>query len=400
MPGRDTAPFPGRSSFLFIISGYPPRANGGMERHCQRMAEALGRRGHRVTILTQTSRGFPARRREAKGVEVCRVLRPLAFGPFWGLSYMVQVARWMWRLCARWDAALCYKLYLHSVVAGWVARQLRRPWGNRLANTGEWSDLRTLGEHRFGGWMVRQGLQADVQFALSCEGDRELIDAGVPAQRVYRYINFVDTKRFHAVQKARERVVLFVGRFVRQKNLPLLLRAFERVAEKHSDVRLRLVGDGELRNALETRSRRSRFADRIEILGWSNDPAGEYQRASVVVLPSHAEGMSNVMLEAMACGTPVVASDVSGVRDVLDSSKSMPTAMREGAFYEGQGGFVFNSGDGVALTRALDRLMGDGETWGRLSRLASRQIASRYDETNAVESFLNAWDDARSRRNR
>jgi glycosyltransferase involved in cell wall biosynthesis len=105
--------------------------------------------------------------------------------------------------------------------------------------------------------------------------------------------------------------LLFVGRLDIQKNVARLLDAMARVAEP---VRLRLVGDGDLRQDLQQQARRLGLDDRVEFVGRKHgeDLIKEYADAELFVLPSDREGMALVVLEAMAAGLPVLATAVPG----------------------------------------------------------------------------------------
>ena len=116
-------------------------------------------------------------------------------------------------------------------------------------------------------------------------------------------------------------VVLAVGRLVPEKDYPTLLAAFARVAQARR-VRLVILGDGRERERLTTLARRLRIAEVVDMPGFQRNPYAYMARAHVVVLSSRSEGMPNVLVEAMACGTPVVSTDCPhGPREVLADGK-------------------------------------------------------------------------------
>lgn len=139
--------------------------------------------------------------------------------------------------------------------------------------------------------------------------------------------------------------VLFVGRFHRQKNLPFFLQQMARLHAAAPDGwRLALVGDGEERTSFEECVRRLGLMEITTWHGWQKDKnllLDLYQQADVVVNPSLYEGMPNVVLEAMACGLPVVASAVPGNDSLVRS---------------GATGFLFKPGDGDAMCAALQEI--------------------------------------------
>ncbi len=104
------------------------------------------------------------------------------------------------------------------------------------------------------------------------------------------------------------------------KNHPHLLRAFARLA--CNDARLMFVGDGAGRDALLALARELGVADRVILAGFQSDPMPFYQTADLFALSSDYEGFGNVIVEAMACGTPVVSTDCpSGPAEILEGGK-------------------------------------------------------------------------------
>ncbi|MFF5256724.1 glycosyltransferase family 4 protein [Streptomyces leeuwenhoekii] len=110
----------------------------------------------------------------------------------------------------------------------------------------------------------------------------------------------------------RARLVVCVGRLCRQKGQDVLIAAWDRIAERVPDARLVLVGDGPERARLRAMAPAS-----VRFTGAVADAAPWYRAADVVVLPSRWEGIALAPLEAMACGRPVVLTDVDGAREVL-----------------------------------------------------------------------------------
>ncbi|WP_133481483.1 glycosyltransferase, partial [Halomonas ventosae] len=114
--------------------------------------------------------------------------------------------------------------------------------------------------------------------------------------------------------------IVTVGSMKAQKNHPFLLRAFARL--HRPDARLMFVGDGKGREALLTLARQLGVEDRVILAGFHSDPTPFYMTADLFVLSSNYEGFGNVIVEAMACGTPVVSTDCpSGPREILVDGK-------------------------------------------------------------------------------
>jgi len=163
--------------------------------------------------------------------------------------------------------------------------------------------------------------------------------------------------------------VLFVGRLAVQKNLPLLLDALDGAGDRFDTV---LVGDGDLGAALRARVRELglrgvRFHGRAD----GEELRDLYRAADVFVLPSEREGMPLVLLEALAMGLPVVATDIPGTRDVV---------------HDGRNGRLVPLGDPAALRQALLDVTGDPATYAALAASA-RDLAAQYSWTVVGDRF-------------
>jgi glycosyltransferase involved in cell wall biosynthesis len=118
----------------------------------------------------------------------------------------------------------------------------------------------------------------------------------------------------------RDRAVIFVGSIARQKGIYELLEAFGRLKADYTGLRLILVGDGPDRNSAEEAVIRKGLADAVHFTGRQSgqNVRGYLNAADFLVLPTHAEGLPNVILEGMACGLPVIASHVGGIPEVVN----------------------------------------------------------------------------------
>jgi glycosyltransferase involved in cell wall biosynthesis len=174
--------------------------------------------------------------------------------------------------------------------------------------------------------------------------------------------------------------VLFVGRFHRQKNLPFFLQQMARLrAAAPQGWRLALAGDGEERPSLEACVRHLGLTDITTWHGWQEDKArllDLYRQADVVVNPSLYEGMPNVVLEAMACGLPVVASAVPGNNSLVRA---------------GETGFLFALNDADALCAALQEIRGKPELARTLGRNGRRRVENDFSWERVAQCYLDLF---------
>jgi glycosyltransferase involved in cell wall biosynthesis len=157
-----------------------------------------------------------------------------------------------------------------------------------------------------------------------------------------------------------ERVVLAIGRLSREKGHAHLIRA---AASWQNGARLVIVGDGPEREALNRLARNLGVGSRVVLAGPTSHVAPFYALADVFVLPSLSEGSPNVLLEAMACGLPVVATRVGGVPEIAaDGVTALLGPPKNAAF----------------IARAVDRLFTEPELGQRLGAAARRAVLSHY----------------------
>lgn len=172
-------------------------------------------------------------------------------------------------------------------------------------------------------------------------------------------LRFFSKRRKRRSRKSLVRSILFVGRLTKQKNLLSLLEATQEI----DGVELTLVGEGPLRRELIDYSRESRLNVRFE--GYiPYDQMGEYYHAAdIFVLPSLIEGHPKVLLEAMACGLPVVGTDVEGTREIIT---------------DGFNGLLCDT-DPESIRNAVISILEDSELAERLGENARKLITQEYD---------------------
>lgn len=183
----------------------------------------------------------------------------------------------------------------------------------------------------------------------------------------------------------RDKVIVGAGRLEVQKNFPLLIAAFAGFYRKHTDYRLVIYGEGSLRGELEEAARRTGLPEGvISLPGRVPDLAERMNSATAFVLSSDHEGMPNVLIEAMACGVPAVATDCKS---------GGPAALIE----QGKNGVLCPVGDAAALTNALCRIADDPVFADTLSQNGVR-IRNTLEMSRICTkwlTFLSDWHDSK-----
>ncbi len=167
-------------------------------------------------------------------------------------------------------------------------------------------------------------------------------------------------------------VILAVGRLVENKDYPTLLDAFARIRAARP-ARLFVLGEGPLRGAIEDRVRAAGLAGDVVLHGFDKNPFRYMARSRLLLHASRAEGLPGALIQAMACGTPVVSTDCDfGPREVI----SRP----------GHDGFLVPVGDAAALAERVLALLGDGELLRRVAGEA-RTSAQRFTTAAALARY-------------
>lgn len=341
------------SSILFCTWQYYPVQAGGAERQARLQAEELVRRGHQVTVVCPTAPR--AANGEIDGVTVRR-LRRSRLRYVGSVAYLLNLARYVLVHGRRFDVVHVHLANLQADAVVVVARLLRLPTHIKVANSGEYGETRRLERvARISRWY---GLRhaSSVQ-ALSEETRRELLRVGVSPDRIVSIPNGVlDVGSAHSDDRATARdtvalpqeggIVLYLGRFARYKGLADLLEAWRTVGR--AGWTLLLVGE----DALDEPFGPLPTLPGVVVRPWTTTPEAFLRAADIFVLPSHSEGMSNALLEAMATGVAIVASDAGAASEMLEHGRS---------------GYVYPAGDIARLAGLLDAVIADGALRAQLT---------------------------------
>ena len=290
------------------------------------------------------------------------------------------------------DAARQYDLdlvHVHYAIphaaSGWIAREMLL--GERdlkVVTTLHGTDITLVGQHPSFHAITRFSiLRSDGLTAVSGYlRDETVRNFGIPSEDISVVPNFIDTDRYRREGKPchrtslapeGERILMHVSNFRAVKRAVDIVEVFARVVAEVPS-RLIMVGDGPDRVRAGKRAVELGVADRVTFLGKHTSVDELLACADLFLLPSESESFGLAALEAMACGTPVVASRVGGLPEVVT---------------EGESGFLLPVGDVEGMAEASLRLLRDDALWQQLSAGARRwaveefsvdQIVPRYEE--------------------
>lgn len=360
-------------TICFVI---PSLTSGGAERVAVTVLSALDSRRHQRVLYVFSGDNGVYFSRVAPDVRVVIARRTSWPGRLWELARFLRATRP--------DVVMPFLSYFITALAVWLSRvparvifnqgtpttgflddpdfTWRRPWKRRLFA------LLTR-------WFYRR---ADAVVVTSAGVADDLVDNfAVPRARIRVLHNPVDIETIAAAAaagpdaSAPRPLVVAAGRLAGVKNYPLLLAAIAELSA-NTPVHAWILGEGDERSRLEAIAASPRLAGRVRFLGFRENPWSVIAQADVFVLTSTYEGFGNVLVEAMACGTPIVATRSPGTVEIID---------------DGVNGLLVTH-DAHAVASAIGAILGDRALRDRLvtharrdvDRYALRRVAERYDQ--------------------
>lgn len=397
---------------LIFTETYLPVVGGG-ERQAEVLAEGLRARGITVSLLTRRSDPTLPKTERIGGVDVYR-LPPAGRGQMkkWGLVWSCIPA--LIRLRGKYDLVFVSGFRIVGMSAVLVAKSLGKAVVLKADSQGEMSGeffangLKRIGmtpaSPPFRLFLALRNMvlrRADACVAITDGVADELTNAGVRPELVHPIPNAVDTKRFRPASEEErltlrselgiprdDTLVIYTGRLVSYKGLPLLLRVWKKVRADRKDVHLLLVGSGglDIHNCeaeLREYVRRHRLQDSVQFTG-NVDNVPDYLRASdVFVLPSDDDAFPSSLVEAMACRLPVVVTPVGAMGDIVEHERS---------------GLLVSPGDDAGLLEALLLLLGDRRLRDRLGAAGQQCVAESYGADFVTARMLELFQSLSSSR--
>lgn len=255
-------------------------------------------------------------------------------------------------------------IHAHWSFSGLIAGMVGKLYGLPTIVTLRGSDVRWAARNVFFRKIIDGCIKLNTQVVTVGEDLADQVRKWVPAgwKRVEVIPNGVD-ERFSSIQKkfTSVRNVTVIGNLIGSKNIDVAIRAFESIIHRDDQLRLVVIGDGPEMIRLRSQAKHLLTANRVTFTGQLApvQVVDHLAQSCLLVLASRSEGRPNVVLEAMAAGVPVVASDVGGVRELLGNSER---------------GLLFPVGDVDQLAGCMKRILDHPDLARRLADRASRWI--------------------------
>ena len=365
---------------VMLSHGYYPRI-GGVERQLAAVVPLLQARGMEPYVLTRRLRGTQ-RFETVGGAPVYRLPVP-GPKPLASLTFTLSALPLIKRLNP--DLIHAHELISPATTAIAARKLFGIPVVATVHGSGLSSDVLRLKRRFLGKTRLKILCREIAAFCvISAVIDRELATEGVPVQKRISIPNGVDTGRFAPLAPAQKkalrsrlalpaeaRIVIFVGRLAPEKRVDLLTGIWRSVRQAVPRALLLILGSGPEEAGLKQRA-----GDGILFLGSQPDVTPYLQAADLFVLPSAAEGLSLALLEALACGLPVIATSVGGNPEVIRHLET---------------GWLTPPDDPPALTEAIVTLLEDEKLQSKLRENARAHAVQNYSLVKMADRLLDLY---------
>jgi glycosyltransferase involved in cell wall biosynthesis len=373
---------------LMVTERYLP-IWGGAENQLKQLIPRLAERGCEVSVVTRRFHADWPEKEHLDGVQVIRLGVP-GTGTFQTLLFTSSLVIYILRNRQMIDILHSHGAVNMGALCSWLGRLLGMKNVAKIASAGR---IPTFSDS----WLRRlilKGFQcSSAIISMTEEIDAELATESTHPATIQRITNGVDASRFCKSERgirdtwrrehglaADAQVVLFSSRLVFGKGLDILLQAWGKVATRHRQAHLFILGDGaDQRDSIEIEMKakvQAESLERITFQGAVKDPEKYLGAADVFVFPSRQEGFPNALMEALSAGVAVVASDIGGVRPLIDTHRT---------------GVLFVSEDSDDLAAKLMALLDDAPTIERLGTEARKEMIEKYSFEKIADEYVRLY---------
>ena len=389
---------------IFTETYYP--VVGGGETQARLLAEGLVACGHSVMILTRRSDESLKDHETYGDVGVYR-LSPIGSGQLkkWGLLLSSLPA--LVRLRHQYDLIFVSGYRIIGLTAILVGKLFRKPVILKADSQGEMSgEFFTSGLTKFGATSTSFLFKLFIRFrnfvlkkadafsAISSEIASEWSSSGIPSNKIHLIPNSVDTTRFTPVELEQKRwlrekfelppeafIAIYTGRLVSYKGLPLLLKVWNEIRNKHKEVMLVLAGTGGLdihncENELHEYVKSNRLRYHIRFTGAIRNVAEYLQASDIFVFPTENDAFPSSVVEAMACALPVIATPVGAIKTIITHGKN---------------GVLIEPGNYQQLFEALDVMVSNGSHFSQLGKAAMQTVRDQYSAQSSTAKYASLF---------
>lgn len=372
-----------------VVERFYPHV-GGSETQALNLSDALQRSGIGLFVLTRRTLKEMASFEEIRGVRVYRV-PPTGTNKLSLLMASLSFAYFLFKNRNNYDIIHSHGLGWAGPVSSLVGRILRKKTIVKVATAGDISG-RIVGKKEIPRIFNMARLfflrQASLLICISSEIFDELRSKGFSENRLIHIPNGVDVDRFKPGDGTRRLLpkdrlnIVFSGRVVYRKGIDVLLKAFKQILSCHPETHLHILGSSKLQigDAFEEELRGfvrdNQLEASITFHGDVDNVEDYLKEADIFAFPSRHEGLPNALLEAMACGLPVVATSIGGVVDIVK---------------DGINGILVKPDDVNSFNKALGRLIDSPDLRKNLGTAARRIVEEFYSLEAIAQRYIELY---------
>ncbi len=383
---------------LMLSWEYPPRVVGGISRVVHDLSHKLVNEGHEVTVVTYKDGNVPYIE-DDNGVKVYRVD-----------NFMISsnnLIDWTMQLnfnmIAKTGEIIAEKgnfdvIHAHDWLVAYAAKTLKTAYNIPLVST-----IHATEAGRNSG--IRDEQQRyinDTEWMLTYESSEVIVNSnymrselqrlfGLPYEKINVIPNGVNLNMYDGIEKDydfrrkyamdNEKIILFMGRLVYEKGIQTLISAMPKILNHYHDAKLLIAGKGGMIDELRNQVNYLGLGNKVYFTGYlgSKDVQKMYKCADVSVFPSTYEPFGIVALEAMLSGTPVVASDVGGLNEIID---------------HGINGMKSYAGNANSFADSILTLLFDQKLCDTVTKNAISKVKSEYNWTKITNDTHFAYEKA------
>jgi glycosyltransferase involved in cell wall biosynthesis len=379
----------------FVTTNFPRHLSDSEGTFVWELARAVASYGHRVRVIAQHWPGLPVH----AWMEDIEVIRPHYWWPesrdvlrrgggglpiIWRESWLARLQMVSFITVHTLTTAHYARGYdvIHaqwtlSAGAAWLGRMVhRRP----ILVTLQGSDIFQVIPNRVGARLTSFVLRrCDQITAISQALANATATVGIPRSKITVIPNGVNVTQFVPSAECRRPLILYVGTLIKRKGVSYLVKAMAEVAEVHPSSWLIVVGEGPEQTTLERLATDLGLTHRVIFPGLqSREMVRQWmQQAKLLVLPSVEEGLGVVLLEALACGTPIIGTEVGGIPDVV-----VPEV-----------GLLVPPANSELLAEAICELLSSDSQWSHMSKHARLQAEKHYDWSRIAAQFIKIYEE-------
>ena len=376
---------------------FPPRIVGGIARHCLGLSKALAKLGHEVYVITLEFPGTPLFE-DVDGVKVHRVLIELGHPNFIIWTFIFN--HFMEKKVAELSRSVKFDIiHIHDWLTAEAGISSKHFLNKSLVSTVHSTEVgRSQGLHNpdsflidgIEWWMTYEAKRVivcsnsvkwELESHFNLPHDKvTVIPNGVEISNFNLNINREEVKRRYGI-KPNERIVLFIGRLVPQKGVDTLIKAVPLILQRHRDAKILIAGDGWSRTYLEELAKSMGLGDHVRFLGFISDweLADLMVAADVLVVPSVYEPFGIVALEGMAAGTPVVATNIGGLSEIIEHDRT---------------GVLVYPRNPESIAWGVNRVLSDHKYADWLVRNARKKVLEAYSWEEIAKRTVEVYESA------